>query len=555
MEIALCTCEGRVKREHLEKIENAHIFDRLCHEKPEKKFDIAGCSHPALKDTARILIDLNNLIFLRQKEPAERTRVILKAYSEILKPEISFIDAEIDSSLLVITDSIEFVSLLAKHFEPLYVLTDDPSISEIAIAIKGKIKSISGSIGNFNVELDGTDLRTGKKIRNIEVSQIIIPGIDDTREGIFSSELQALEAVYNKEGIVKVKPVIYHDERCGVSFNGVHGCRLCRCPYGLIQHRDRVIIDLMSCPGCGLCSSLCPSDALSFQIFPRSALLKMIEVMSEYRKRKTLLYACKNAIGRVYGEERTDTFFPVILPCINSLSEVEVLYPLVRGFSGVYILPCECPHEDFEGAKKAVEIARAFEIESIVIERDFYPEIVRKLNRSSPVSDDFQLNSLEKRKQLAEIISEIKKHNEPVTEKLNLSDFGSLSISDSCTLCKTCSSVCPTNAIERNNGRLEFIHGLCINCNLCRIFCPEGSIKIESGLYLMEADIKKVLKEEKMIKCPRCKKEHISESEYRKISALTNHRILTLYCNECKPVIVFEGLYREIAGEENEQNK
>ncbi len=555
MEIALCTCEGRVKREHLEKIENAHIFDRLCYERPEKRFDIAGCSHPALKSHARVLVDLNNLIFLRQNDPAEKAKIILKAYSEMLKAEISFIDAEVESSLLVRTDNAEFVSLLAKHFEPLYVLTDEPSISEMAVAIRGEIRSISGVVGNFSVELDGVEMRTGRKVRSLKVSQIVIPGIKDAREGIFSSEIQALEAVYNKDGIVKVRPLSYRDGRCGISFNGVNGCRLCRCPHGLVQHEERIVLDLMSCHGCGLCTSLCPSDALSLQIFPRNVLMKMIEIMSEYRKRKTLLYACRNAIGRVYGEKKTDSFFPVILPCINSLSEVELLYPLVRGFSGIYILPCDCPHEDFEGVERGVKIARAFGIESIVIERDFYPDVVKKLNRSSPVSEGFQLSPSEKREQLVEIISHIKKHVKPVTEKLDLNGFGSLSISDSCTLCKTCSSVCPMNAIKRNNGRLEFIHGLCINCNLCRLFCPESAIKIENGLDLSEADIKKVLKEEKMVKCPRCQKEHISESEYRKVSALTGHRIFTLYCNECKPVIVFEELYREIAGERNEQNE
>ncbi len=555
MKIALCTCEGRVERKDLEKIENAIIFDTLCCEDLESKFDIIGCSHPSLRNAGKILIDLNNLVFLRQKDSAEKAKIILKAYSQLLSVEPYFMEAEVDNSLLVKTDDHNFASMLSKHFEPLYVLTDNRSISDIALAIEGKLESISGSIGEFEVRLNGIDMRTGKRISNIRVSQILIPGINDPREGIFSSELEAVEAIYNRGGVLKVKSLEYRDEMCGVSYNGIGGCKLCRCPHGLIQHRESVVVDEISCPGCGLCSALCPSDALSFRIFPRNVVLRMIQTMAEYRKRKTLLYVCRNAVTKVYGSGKTESFFPVILPCINSLSEVEVLLPLVSGFSGVCILPCDCPHGDFEGIKRAAEIAEAFGIERIAVEKDFHPELIERMNRLKPISSDFKLGSSRKREQLLEIIAFLKQHFEPATYRLSFDNFGMLNVSDSCTLCKTCQSVCPMNAIDRRDGRLEFIHGLCINCDLCRIFCPENSITIESCLNLAEADSRKVLKELKMIKCPRCQRKHISENEYRKISALTGQKTVTLYCDSCKPVIVFEGIYREVKGEENEQDK
>ncbi len=555
MKVALCTCEGRVKRGDLEKIKGVEIFDSLCKNETDRRFDIIGCSYPSLKNVGRILIDLNNLVFLKQKESIEKAKLILKAYSELMGVHASFIDAEVDDSLLVKTDDFELAFGLSKHFDPLYVLTDNPAISEVAVAIKGEIKSIKGKIGKFEVKIDGVEIRSGKKVGSITVSQIFIPGLERTKEGMYSSYHQIFDAIYNKGGIVKINPLSYKKDRCGVSFNGVSGCDLCKCNHGFIIHGQEVQIDLMSCYGCGLCSSLCPSDALSFQIFPREALLKMIDVMSEYRKKKTLLFACRNAIGKVYEGGKTDSFFPIILPCINALSEVEVFYPLLNGFSGVYILPCDCPHGSFEGLKKAGEIASVFGIDRIVIQKEFNPEVIKKLNSKKPISNKFKLNSDEKRRQLIEIVSYFKNHFKPTIEKMDLDEFGYLKVSESCTLCKTCSSVCPMNAIERNGGKLEFTHGLCINCDLCRIFCPENSIKIEEELLIPEIDVKKVLKEEKMIRCPRCNKEHISESEYKKVSALTGHKIFTLYCNECKPIIVFEGIYKELAGEGDGEGK
>ncbi len=555
MEIALCTCEGKVKRKDLEEIGNAHIFDKLCQDKPGRNFDMIGCSHPSLRSAGRILLDLNNLVFLKQKDAVEKVKIILKAYSELLKVNISFIEAEVDESLLVKTDDIDLVSMLSKHFEPLYVLTDNTSIAEIAVAIKGELKSISGKIGNFTVKMDGIDLRTGRKIDSIKVSQVIIPGIDDFREGIFSSEIHAIEAIYNRDGLVKVNPITYRREGCAVSFNSVHGCKLCRCPYGFISHRENVIVDVIGCVGCGLCTSLCPTDALSSEIFPRDIVLRMIDIMAEYRKEKTLLFACRNAIAEAYGEGKVESFFPVIVPCINSLSEVEIIYPLLKGFNGVYILPCSCPHGDFEGVKRGIEIAGAFGINNIVIKEDFDSGWIKRLNNLKPVSSDFKLHSSGKRDQLVEMLSWMCENLTPIQEKLSFNDFGMAEVSDSCTLCNTCSNVCITRAVRKENGKLEFRHGLCINCSLCMIFCPEKAMKIETGLYLEGISNDRILKKEKMIKCPRCKKEHISESEYRKISALTGHRIFTLYCDDCKPIIVFEGLYKEITGEEDEQNR
>lgn len=546
---------GRVGKRELEKIENAVIFDRACEEDFNEKFLIFGCSHPAVAEKARVAIDLNNLVFLRQKNPSEKARLILNAYKEIAKINYSYIDIPVGDSLLAKTDDFELASILSMHFSPLYVVTRNKEISDVGIAIDGEIKEIQGNIGDFIVKLDGVDLRTGKRVGELKVAQIFIPGIKDERDGIYSSERRVLEAIYNKGGILKVKAINYSKDRCGASFNGISGCKLCRCNHGFVGHGESVRIDLLGCYACGLCASLCPSDSLRFEILPREVIIKMIDIFSEYRGRKTILFACKNAIAKVYGNRKTETFFPIILPCINALSEVEILYPLLRGFSGVYILPCNCRHGKFDGANRAMKIAEHFGIECIVLEDEFRAEVIKKLNTFKPVSENFEFKSEIKRKQLIEILSFLKSKLEYDGEKIDLEGFGYAEVSESCTLCRTCSTVCFMDALRRNNGKLEFQHGLCVDCGLCMIFCPENAIRVENGLYIDKVVEKVILREEKMIRCPECGKEHISEKEYRKISSATGYRILSLYCSDCRAKMIFEGIYKEMEGVFDEGNK
>jgi ferredoxin len=53
---------------------------------------------------------------------------------------------------------------------------------------------------------------------------------------------------------------------------------------------------------------------------------------------------------------------------------------------------------------------------------------------------------------------------------------------DTCTVCATCASVCPTAAISIN-GSVETEVGLCIRCCACIKNCPEGARVMEHGVW------------------------------------------------------------------------
>jgi len=546
MKIALCTCRGKVKRKTLEKIPDADVFDDLCSQRAEKRYDIVGCDHPSLKEVGKILINLNELVFLRQKDSLRKAKLIIDAYKELLRLDYEFLKAEIDPSLLIQTDNFELAKSLSKHFQPLFVVTRNRKIMGTGRTIIGEVKSVSGNIGDFRVKIHGFDAHTGERVDEIKVSQVLIPGFPFKKDGLFNDEIDAIEAIYNKEGAVKVKSLDYRRDFCCVSLNGVSGCKLCTCIHNCIEHGESLIIDQFGCMTCGKCSSQCPTDALRFMPVPREVILRQANIFREYKGKKVLLFACINALHEVYGESRVETLFPILLPCVNVLSEVEVLYPLLSGFSGVYVLRCECQHGNAESIENAIKIARAFGISSLIMESNFSEKKLESLIKKEPIANDFELNAEKKREQLIEIIGEIKRRKEMKEKVIDIRGFGQLRVNESCTLCNTCNYSCITNAIRREGNYLKFTHGLCIDCGLCEKLCPEKAIFIEKGLSLEDVENEVILKSDEMIACPKCGKEHMSKTEYKKISERIGYEVIPKYCPDCRATIIFEEIYKEI---------
>jgi ferredoxin len=90
------------------------------------------------------------------------------------------------------------------------------------------------------------------------------------------------------------------------------------------------------------------------------------------------------------------------------------------------------------------------------------------------------------------------------------SPFGSLLVNkDACTLCLSCVSACPASALQDNPERpqLKFIEKNCVQCGLCASTCPEDAITLQPRLLLgplrKEA---RVLNESQPYQCVRCSK-------------------------------------------------
>jgi ferredoxin len=93
------------------------------------------------------------------------------------------------------------------------------------------------------------------------------------------------------------------------------------------------------------------------------------------------------------------------------------------------------------------------------------------------------------------------------------SPFGSITVdADRCTMCLSCVSACPEAALADNPDRpqLRFIEKNCVQCGLCASTCPENAIALEPRLWLADAGKARkqlrVLNEVEPYRCIRCSK-------------------------------------------------
>ncbi len=91
--------------------------------------------------------------------------------------------------------------------------------------------------------------------------------------------------------------------------------------------------------------------------------------------------------------------------------------------------------------------------------------------------------------------------------------FGTLVVdSAKCTLCLSCVSACPAAALADNPDKpqLRFIEKNCVQCGLCASTCPEDAITLQPRLWLAEAGkarkSARVLAEMEPYRCVRCSK-------------------------------------------------
>ncbi len=93
------------------------------------------------------------------------------------------------------------------------------------------------------------------------------------------------------------------------------------------------------------------------------------------------------------------------------------------------------------------------------------------------------------------------------------SPFGNLIVdADRCTLCLSCVSACPEAALADNPDKLElrFIEKNCVQCGLCASTCPEQAITLEPRLWLADGGKARqqlrVLNASEPYRCVRCDK-------------------------------------------------
>lgn len=421
--------------------------------------------------------------------------------------------------------------------------------------IRGGLRRAKGALGQFSVSFDALEQLdvtgrswswTAPREGGSSDCDIILDLRGDTplfpapqkREGYLRADPKSAtavaEAVLTASQMVGTfeKPLYLRHEPllCAHSRAGQAGCSKCldHCPTSAIASTgDQVTIDPMVCAGCGACAALCPSGAITYDAPATEA---------QFRRIQTLAQAYQAAGGtaprllvvNAHGSEmitlaaRFDRGLPAdVIPleveALNAFGHAEILAALAAGFAHVSILLA--PGIDRDVQEGELALARAIAQDNAatntatlldIDDPEALSAVLFEQTQDGPLSSLIAdpIRPMGSRRQITRQAALALR---PDQQQISLPDhapYGAVLVNqDSCTLCLSCVSLCPSGALGDNPDlpQLRFQEDACLQCGICTSACPEDAITLEPQLNLApEALSQTVLHEEEPFPCVEC---------------------------------------------------
>ena len=365
------------------------------------------------------------------------------------------------------------------------------------------------------------------------------------------AEIPTLKGGFEKPQYFKI-----HSDLCALSGSGMTGCTRCLdvCPADAISVVNATVqIDAHLCHGAGGCASACPTSAIRYG-FPQPGLLldTLQRLFNGYRNAggtapHLLLHdaACVEPgnldpatplaamLNQLPGH-----YLPLQIEEMGSAGIEVWLSAIALGAGGVSLLVNDTSSiNDSSSLPESIRLLLDSEIDTAnrllsglqLSARVTLVESAQLIEApqaalASPIEPLAQLDSqADKRQQISQAMSHLYQQqstaNTLATEQsselpteldlANGASFGRVDIeTDDCTLCMSCVSICPTQALTSaaDTPRLSFIEDNCVQCGLCTQACPESVLSI-SPRYLLDPEQRttpQVLHEEPPFCCISC---------------------------------------------------
>ena len=306
-----------------------------------------------------------------------------------------------------------------------------------------------------------------------------------------------------------------------------------------------IIVEPHLCVGCGACTTVCPSGAITYATPRADEQGKRIKtLLSTYRRAggrdAALLIHSQGAGARLIGElgraARTDaTVHGVparVLPLdVWHTASVGIdlwLAAMAYGASQVLVLMSDEEAPDYRRAVTAqMQVAQAI-LSGLGFKGRHFSLLearnARELDAALRMTPPQQLGQpatfavqADKRATLDFAIDHLRLQAPAAPDAIALpaegSLFGTLLVDkDKCTMCLSCVSACPEAALADNPEKLQlrFIEKNCVQCGLCASTCPEDAIALQPRLWLADGGKARkqlrVLNEVEPYRCIRCSK-------------------------------------------------
>ena len=306
-----------------------------------------------------------------------------------------------------------------------------------------------------------------------------------------------------------------------------------------------IVVEPHLCVGCGACTTVCPSGAISYATpRPDEQGKRIRTLLSTYQRaggRDAALLVHSQGrgarlideLGRAARTEAAVRGLPLrVLPLDvwhTASTGIELwLSAIAFGASQVWVLMTDEEAPDYRSAVAAqMQVAQTIlhglglsgEHLRIVSANDA-PALDAAL-RAAPAQTVAKAATYavqaDKRATLDLAIEHLLAQAVAAPEAIALpapaSPLGSLIVdAERCTMCLSCVSACPEAALADNPDKLQlrFIEKNCVQCGLCASTCPEQAITLEPRLWLADAGKARkqlrVLNEVEPYRCIRCAK-------------------------------------------------